>query len=444
MGSISVLFLVSMFLLAVDVKAQQNHSNVIPLGSWLSPIANRTSWLSPSGLFAFGFYPQGRKGFAIGIWMHTQPKNTIVWTANPDDPPVSSKATLNLTSDGMLLLRTEQGEENFIANFLDEEGPEPADSASMHDSGNFVLYNNSSHVIWQSFDNPTDTILGGQNLSNGDELVSRSDHSSRRYCLKMKTNGNLVSSPVNSTDGSENAYWYVDTFDFSGVKLSLNERGFPRLTTYSSSLVILANNSYPGKKETSTIIYCAILDSDGIFKLYSQHFWGNSNTSSNVSLEWSSLHDQCEVTGFCGLNSYCTGTGSKAECHCYPGFHFLNPKNKWLGCSNNFSEDGCSKGPMIHYNITASPNISWGDFPYSVQLINPENCYKSCLGDCNCGAAFYFYVTGTCNNFKLPLRYGRSQNLSVIAFFKVIQRNGGSLDDHNPVFLKDSKKKKSF
>ena len=314
----------------------------------------------------------------------------------------------------------------------------------MHDSGNFVLYNNSSHVIWQSFDNPTDTILGGQNLSNGDELVSRSDHSSRRYCLKMKTNGNLVSSPVNSTDGSENAYWYVDTFDLSGVKLSLNERGFPRLTTYSSSLVILANNSYPGKKETSTIIYCAILDSDGIFKLYSQHFWGNSNTSSNVSLEWSSLHDQCEVTGFCGLNSYCTGTGSKAECHYYPGFHFLNPKNKWLGCYNNFSEDGCSKGPMIHYNITASPNIPWGDFPYSVQLINPENCYKSCLGDCNCGAAFYFYVTGTCNNFKLPLRYGRSQNLSVIAFFKVIQRNGGSLDDHNPVFLKDSQKKNHF
>ena len=60
------------------------------------------------------------------------------------------------------------------------------------------------------------------------------------------------------------------------------------------------------------------------------------------------------------------------------------------------------------------------------------------------GLLFYFYVTGTCNKFKLPLRYGRSQNLSVIAFIKVIQRNGGSLDDHNPVFLKDGKKKKSF
>ncbi|KAF3959478.1 hypothetical protein CMV_015717 [Castanea mollissima] len=426
-----------MFLLAFDVKAklQRNHSsNVIPLGSWLSPIANRTSWLSPSGLFAFGFYPQGRKGFAIGIWLHTQPKNTIVWTANPDNPPLSSNATLNLTSDGMLLLRTEQGEENFTANFLDD--PEPADSASMHDSGNFVLYDNSSNVVWQSFSNPTDTILGGQNLSSNDQLMSRSNHSSRRFRLWMDTRGNLVSYPVNSTDGPENAYWSVYTFAGSIVSLSLNQRGLLRLIDYSSTLIILANESYPGKKETR-IVYRAILDSDGIFKLYSHHFWGNSYTSSNVSLEWSAVHDQCEVNGFCGLNSYCIGTGYKAECRCYPGYHFMDPKNKLLGCFNNFSEDGCSKGPVIPYDITAMRNISWGDFPYSVVSTKQENCYKSCLGDCNCGAAFYLYKNGTCNKYKLPLRYGRITNIPVIAFFKVIPANRPP----NPVILMDSKKK---
>jgi hypothetical protein len=188
-GSISVLFLLSMFLLAVDVKgkAQRNHSNVIPLGSSLSPIANHTSWCSPSGLFAFGFYPQG-SGFAIGIWMVNQPENITVWTANRDSPPVSSNTTLNLTRDG-LLLRTEQGEENLIAN-----SSYPADSASMHDSGDFVLYDNSSYVIWESFDFPTDTILGGQNLSNNlVSSVSRSDHSSGRFYLTMQGDGNLVS-----------------------------------------------------------------------------------------------------------------------------------------------------------------------------------------------------------------------------------------------------------
>ena len=437
MGSISVLFLLSMFLLAVDVKAL-NHSK-IPLGSWLSPIANRTSWVSPSGLFAFGFYPQD-KGFAIGIWLRNQPNNTLVWTADTDIQPVSSKATLNLTSDGKkLLLRTEHGEETSIADFSDYSIS--ADSASMHDSGNFVLYNNSSTVMWESFNMPTDTILGGQNFSDDNfDLVSRSDHSGRRYRLRIDSKGNLVSYPDNSTYGTETAYWSFDAFDDISVILSLNQRGLLRLILGSSSIVISANNSYPGEKE-NTIIYRAVLDSDGIFKLYSHHFWGNSsNTSSRMYSEWSALGDQCEVKGFCGFNSYCIGTGSKADCHCYPGFLFINPKNKFLGCFNNVSEDGCSKGPMVPYNIIALPNISLGDFPYSVVRTKQENCNTSCLGDCNCRAAFY--SNGTCKKFKLPLKYGRSQNSSVMIFLKVNRRNDVSSGPRppSPVILMDGKK----
>ncbi|MCI33064.1 G-type lectin S-receptor-like serine/threonine protein kinase RLK1-like [Trifolium medium] len=45
----------------------------------------------------------------------------------------------------------------------------------MLDSGNFVLYDEHSYVIWQSFDHPTDTILGGQNLTEDDYLVSTSE-----------------------------------------------------------------------------------------------------------------------------------------------------------------------------------------------------------------------------------------------------------------------------
>ncbi|XP_050292258.1 G-type lectin S-receptor-like serine/threonine-protein kinase LECRK3 isoform X1 [Quercus robur] len=298
MGSISVLFLLFMFLLAVDVKAQLNHSK-IPLGSWLSSIANRTSWVSPSGLYAFGFYPQD-KGYAIGIWLRNQPNNTIVWTADTDNQPVSSKATLNLTSDGKrLLLRTEHGEETSIAVFPRYYSSTPADSASMLDSGNFVVYSNSSEVIWESFNRPTDTILGGQNFSyDNADLVSRSDHSGRRYRLRINSKGNLVSYPDNSTYATETAYWSLDTFYGSDVTLSLNQRGLLRLIYGSSSIIISANNSYPGEKET-TIIYRAMLDSDGIFRLYSHHFWGNSsNTSSKMYSEWSALRDQCEVKGF--------------------------------------------------------------------------------------------------------------------------------------------------
>ncbi|KAK4606473.1 hypothetical protein RGQ29_000630 [Quercus rubra] len=427
-----------MSLLAVDVKAQQNHSNVIPLGSSLSPIANRTSWLSPSGLFAFGFYPQGN-GFAIGIWLVNHPENTTVWTANRDNRPVSSNATLNLTSDG-LLLRTEQGGEIRIVNSSQDKFYLFVGSASMLDSGNFVLYDDTPRVVWESFHFPTDTILGGQNLSHGMGLVSsvsRSDHSSGRYCLRMQDDGNLVSYPVNNKYISENAYWSDKTFG-NNIKLRLDQRGLLSLANPSSHIYTLANNSYLGKKET--VIYRAILDSDGIFKLYSHHFFGI--TSSSVSLLWSALHDQCEVKGFCGFNSYCIGAGSRAECRCFPGFEFMNSGNKSLGCYKMGCEDGCSSSndSMIPYDIIAQPNISWGDLPYSMVRTEQENCNKSCLGDCNCGAAL-FYMNGTCTKYKLPLRYGRSQNSSAIAFFKVIGKNGPDHPPPVPGILMDSKKK---
>ncbi|XP_030923349.1 G-type lectin S-receptor-like serine/threonine-protein kinase LECRK4 [Quercus lobata] len=232
---------------------------------------------------------------------------------------------------------------------------------------------------------------------------------------------------------------YVGSRGTSGasVRLSLNQRGLLSLIDYSSSIIsVLVNNSYSGDKET-TIIYRAILDSDGILKLYSHRFFGNK--SSEMIMEWSSLGDQCDVKGFCGFNSYCLGMGFQAECLCFPGFHFVNHENKFLGCYDKFSVDGCSSsnGPMIPHYSTALPNISWGDYPYSMVRTKQENCENSCLDDCNCGAALY--LNGTCNKYKLPLRYGRRQNLSAIAFFK--DRRNGDHHRSNPKILMDSKKK---
>jgi hypothetical protein len=41
-------------------------------------------------------------------------------------------------------------------------------SASMLNSGNFVIYNSDKGIIWQSFDHPTDTLLPSQRLVAGD------------------------------------------------------------------------------------------------------------------------------------------------------------------------------------------------------------------------------------------------------------------------------------
>ena len=260
MALASGFLLLILSILFVEARTQPNQFGEIPLGSQLSPISEtNSSWLSPSGHFAFGFFSQGN-GFAVGIWMVGPPNNTVVWTANRDDEPVSFNATIHLSEEGKLFLRTAQGNENLIANVS-----EVADSASMLDSGNFVLYSGSS-VIWQSFDHPTDTILVGQNLTFNDKLVSSvssSNHSSGRFLLPLQTDGNLVAYPKKSASLSVDAYWSSDTFqdDKKGLSLYLNNQGFLLMDTVSTKPVLLARSSYSCNNKTT--IFRATLDADG-------------------------------------------------------------------------------------------------------------------------------------------------------------------------------------
>ncbi|XP_034932529.1 G-type lectin S-receptor-like serine/threonine-protein kinase LECRK1 [Populus alba] len=413
MALVSGLLLLMLSILFVEARTQPNRFGEIHLGSQLSPISNLNSWQSPSGNFAFGFYSQGN-GFAVGIWMMGQPNNTVVWTANRDDEPVSFNATIHLSEEGKLLLRTEQGNENLIANVS-----EIAASASMLDSGNFVLYNGSS-VIWQSFDYPTDTILVGQNLTYSDKLVSSvssSNHSSGRFFLVMQADGNLVAYPTNSAGLSVDAYWASDTYQDSkkGLSLYFNHQGFLFLDTVSKKPVLLARSSYPCNNKTT--IFRATLDADGIFRLYSHCL--ENKTSRSVHIEWSALNNQCNVRGFCDFNSYCSGMGTNADCSCYPGFAFNDPSEKFSGCYKNVPESFCTgtkEGQM--YDVITVENILFERYPYSVLDEKKNNCGLSCLEDCLCDVALY--KNERCEKYTAPIRYGiKDLNESSIAFFKV-------------------------
>ncbi|KAJ8769646.1 hypothetical protein K2173_005249 [Erythroxylum novogranatense] len=391
MTLVSALCLLFQCLLFVHVRSQLNQSNVIDLGSSLNPKTPPTSWPSPSGQFAFGFYRQGN-GFAVGIWMISEPGTTVVvWTANRDDPPVSENAKLELTRD---------------------------DSASMLDSGNFVLYCNGE-IIWQTFDFPTDTLLEGQNLKAGNELVSSissSDHSSGRFQLSMQTDGNLVAYPIMSHEQVD-AYWSTGTFAASDRQLnlaSLDRRCVLYLQGGSDRPRYLVNCSNPTEKDT--IIYRATLDADGIFRLYSHQF--ENNSVSSVSMEWTTLLDQCDVKGACGFNSYCYSNGGQSDCYCYPGYFPVEQSGNW-SCSGNHSEDICMKDCKLSYNMTSMENMWLADFPYSYSPLGSQECSISCEQDCDCWAAVH--ENYRCGKFRLPLRYGRhSLNSSATTFLKVI------------------------
>ncbi|KAK4343643.1 hypothetical protein RND71_036737 [Anisodus tanguticus] len=389
---------------AIEVGAQQQHSN-ITLGSILYPNRNPSSWLSSSGLFSFGFFPK-RGGFQVGIWIAATSEKTVVWTANRDDPPVHSEAYLEFTKEGKLILWTKQNMK-VIA-----ESPQPVTSASMLDSGNFVIYN-KTNVVWESFDYPTDTILVGQRLTSGHSLVSsvsEFDHSSGRFYLSMQADGNLVGYPTNYLNRPEASYWAFmlqtrgEFGNVGSVFVGLTPTG--QLFRNASNGFRFQANTIANSSNQSTnkaVIYRATLDPDGIFRLYTHNV-----DNSSLEINWSALQNQCQARGFCGVNSYCTArNGSNiGDCSCFPGFLYVNRAMKFQGCYRGFVyEESCgsSKDSTLAYNVTAIQHLKLGGYPFSQVSMVEQDCRNSCLEDCTCWAAQY--VNGVCSKFKLPFIY---------------------------------------
>ncbi|KDP26126.1 hypothetical protein JCGZ_22227 [Jatropha curcas] len=407
MASISFFFLflsLSSFT-ALSLKKQSN----ITIGSSLTPNKN-SSWLSPSGLYAFGFYKKAN-GYAIGIFLAGIPQKTVVWTANRDDPPISSEVTLVFSSSIGLLLRG-------ASNSVVISASQTASLASMSDSGNFMIYNSDNEVIWQSFDHPTDTLLQTQRLEAGSTLfssVSENDHSTGIFRLAMQNDGNLVQYPI-GFGNPEDAYYATRT-DGSGDNVTLNLRPDGLLYLLNSTGFNIMNLTSGGF--SMRYIYLMRIDIDGIFRLYSN----NLSNNGNWSVLWASGYDKCNPKGLCGFNSYCILNDQEPDCECLPGFGFVIEGNWSAGCQRNFVANSCknddSDEMTSDIRIHELANTRWDDDPYSVISISiKEDCEKACLEDCNCDAAFF--KDSQCRKQRLPLRYGRrDQSESNSALIKV-------------------------
>ncbi|XP_059432732.1 G-type lectin S-receptor-like serine/threonine-protein kinase LECRK1 [Corylus avellana] len=404
-----VFFLVFISFGCGRAQPRQSSHSITP-GSSLFPTTQPSSWISPSKRFAFGFFQlQGTTGFTVGIWLVGNHNTTVVWTAIRDYPAITSDARLDFTKDGLLLLTSEGGQQKLNAN--------PTGSvsyAAMLDSGNFVLYDKDSKIVWQSFQHPTDTILGGQTLFSGGQLFSslnKSDHSTRsRFHLKMQDDGNLVLYPTNTGDTPGDAYWSSNTFGHgSKLHLYLNDTGILLIINGTSLQKVSGGTIYDASSSSvpnNSIIYRSTLASDGIFRFYSHSYDGSGDF--NVSTLWEALTDPCEVKAFCSFNSYCTFNDNKAYCRCLPGTDFVDPNDWSLGCERNFSEAECTGGKenKTLYHIQTIENMKWGGRPYVEALMSTvEECHRSCLEDCNCGAALF--KEGSCKKQSLPLRYVR-------------------------------------
>ncbi|XP_028761842.1 G-type lectin S-receptor-like serine/threonine-protein kinase At2g19130, partial [Neltuma alba] len=117
--------------------------------------------VSASGNFELGFFTRGNSTkYYVGMWFKKVPKDSIVWVANRKLAASDSNAVLTVTDDGNLVVKNDRMV-YFVTNI--------SDISSTHvmllDSGNLLLMNNSNlNILWQSFQNPTNTLLPGMTV----------------------------------------------------------------------------------------------------------------------------------------------------------------------------------------------------------------------------------------------------------------------------------------
>lgn len=423
----------------------------ISLGSSLTASDDSSPWQSPSGEFAFGFRRiVNQDSFLLAIWFNKIPDKTIVWYANGDNPaPQGSK--IELTTDGHFKLTGPRGQEIWPETTVDD-----VSYAAMLDTGNFVLANKDSTYVWESFRNPTNTILPTQVLGIGAKLSSQqteNNYSMGRFQLRLKTDGDLVLNPIALlTEFAYQPYFRSNTSGAademnSGYQLEFNQTGYLNVVLRNRNLIALTKKIAIPSGE---YYYRATLDSDGIFMQYAHpKTKKNGSWVHNWFPVWFVPQDVCSDingdagSGPCGFNSYCRlDENRRPICDCLPGFSLYDPNKKFHGCKQDTMQncEPISSKPEDFYRMEELPNAYWPTSANYEQLqpLNEDDCSKSCLYDCNCVVAVI--KEGSCWKKKLPLTNGRQDyNTYGKALIKVAKSNV-SLDENSAGSSKIEKK----
>ncbi|KAJ6877345.1 hypothetical protein NC651_030165 [Populus alba x Populus x berolinensis] len=416
----------------------QINTNTINLGASITAGTN-SSWRSPSGDFAFGFYPLLNGQFLVGIWFDKIPERTLVWSANRDDP-ARTGSTINFTLDGQLVLTHSNGTGYLIYN-----GTFGASSALMQNDGNFVVKTNSSKVIWRSFDSPTDTILLGQVLVMGQKLYSNAngtvDYSTGQYMLEVQLlDGNVVMSAYKFADPG---YWYTATEGNKNVSLIFNQiTAFMYVVNHTS---IMYNMTSQVPTPIGDYYHRATINDYGNLQQFVYH----KENGGGWKVVWepdSIKAEPCLPNNICGVYGFCTSIDNTINCTCLPGYSPRDPSIPSKGCYPDTVIDFCA--PNSSPSNFSLEKIDKADFPNNrefadmaiVTEVDEEECRKAIMDDCFAVAGVW--VESACYKKRTPLLNARSSDPSTInrvAFIKIPKANNNNQiqdkDDDSPSWI---------
>ncbi|OMO49707.1 hypothetical protein COLO4_38442 [Corchorus olitorius] len=423
------------FLLLPLSSTAQSYRNISSGSSLTAKNDDNSSWISPSGDFAFGFQKIGENGFLLAIWFNKIPEKTIVWSANRNEL-VQRGSKVELTKNGQLVLIDQTGKQ-ISTPFSAITG---VSYAAMLDTGNFVLASQDSNILWQSFDDPTDTLLPTQTMNQGSQLIARyteTNYSSGRFKFILQPDGNLLlyTTKFPFEDYVDaGAYWSTQDTIGSGFRVIFNQSGNVYLSARNGTLL---KTVFPTVSLSEEVYLRAIVDYDGVFRQYAYPKSGAATSNGSRPMSWSTVFfiptNICMRTvgkygsGACGYNSYCRlGDDKRPVCQCIPGYSFMDPNDIRKGCIPKFSFCDETLPETDPFQLVNVPDADWISPSYeNFTAVTEDWCRLACLSDCFCAVATF--RAGVCEKKKIPLANGRiDSQFGVKTLVKVRKQNSTS------------------
>ncbi|XP_043714715.1 G-type lectin S-receptor-like serine/threonine-protein kinase At5g35370 [Telopea speciosissima] len=404
---------------------------------------------SQNGTFSAAFYnPAGQQSNYYLCVIHVG-SGTVIWSAR--DSPISRYGGISLSPKGLTVTDLDSGGATTI-----KWSTPPLNSSvtAMHltDIGNLVLLDHSNHSIWQSFDNATDTIVMGQQLSVGSSLsaFSGSDLSLGDYQFLVGNYDGLL-------QWKGLTYW----------KLSMEQTAYCNAIAPISYMVLNATGLFLLGESGSIVVIQVSLSPTAQFRIAKLDSGGQFSVKSfsppsKWTQEFITPSDSCQIPYICGSMGLCTASAGSGlgVCSCPTGFRSINQDTRQgclpsdqthslaAPCNSNSSRNNTgsvqSNSSMTNLSYTSlGDGLSYFENIFSdpIKYVNFSYCQLLC-SNCTCRGFFYSNSSGSC--FLLENQMGSlfvppTGSVNSSGYIKVMVRSSLVVPDGNTSGKQSSK-----
>lgn len=352
-----------------------------------------------SGNFSLGFLRLNRNQLALAV-LHVASSEPL-WLANPTHLASWSQST-RLFFNGSLIIS--DPETDFLWSTATN-----GDRVVLLNTSNLQVQKKgeSSSVIWQSFDFPTNTVVQDQNFT---ALVS----SNGLYSLRM--GNDFMGLYAKHGGGSDELYWKHTALEAKAEIVEGNGPIYARISPdgylgmYQTGTKPVDVQKFNNFQRPHPLFLMVRIEPDGNLKGYC---WDGSTWL----LNYQGIDDTCELPNPCGPYGLCTP--GRSGCSCLDNRTSYSAR----GCMKEGYGDLCGEGMAEDkYWVMRRTGVepAHKELTRQERASSVEECEGMCEKDCRCWGALYYNATGYCYVVEHPIQTMVGTGLeSKVGYFKV-------------------------